>query len=58
MAIDSISSSTVLALISEIGDGIYKFRSAKVFASQLRLAPNNRISVVKGNQFKNPKRKQ
>lgn len=43
-AIESISSSTVLTLIREVGHGIYKFHSAKAFASSLRLAPNNKIS--------------
>ena len=37
-AIESISSSTVLTLICEIGYGIYKFQSAKQFTSFLRLA--------------------
>ena len=45
LAIEGMSYSTVLALISEIGiDGIKKFPSAKHFASWLRLAPNNKIS--------------
>ncbi len=42
-AVESISSSTVLTLICEIGHDIYKFPSAKQFASFLRLAPNNKI---------------
>ena len=55
MAIESISSSTILALLSEIGDGIYRFRSAKAFASWLRLAPNNRISGGKTISSRTPK---
>ena len=43
-AIEGVSVSTVLTLITEIGTGIYKFQSAKQFTSFLRLAPNNRIS--------------
>ena len=45
MAIEGVSHSTLLTLMSEIGpDGIKKFESAKQFASWLRLAPNNKIS--------------
>jgi transposase len=45
LAIEGMSYSTVLALMSEIGiNGIKKFSSAKHFASWLRLAPNNKIS--------------
>lgn len=55
MAIDSISSSTVLALLSEIGDGIYRFKTSKEFVSWLRLAPNNRISGGKVISSRTPK---
>ena len=44
LAIEGVSHSTVLALMSEVGHGIHKFQSAKQFASWLRLAPNNKIS--------------
>jgi transposase len=45
MAIEGVSHSTILTLISEVGpDGFEKFPSAKHFTSWLRLAPNNRIS--------------
>ncbi len=54
-AIESISSSTVLTLICEIGYGIYKFQSAKQFTSFLRLAPNNRISGGKIISSRTPK---
>ncbi len=54
-AIEGVSSSTVLTLISEIGDGIYKFPSAKEFTSFLRLAPNNRISGGKIISSRTPK---
>ena len=44
-AIEGVSHSTVLSIMSEIGlDGFKKFNSAKQFSSWLRLAPNNRIS--------------
>ena len=54
-AIESISSSTVLTLICEMGHGIYKFHSAKAFASFLRLAPNNKVSGGKVVSRKTPK---
>lgn len=43
-AVESISMNTVLTLITEIGLGIYKFKTAKQFAAFLRLSPNNRVS--------------
>lgn len=56
MAIEGMSYSTVLALMSEIGiDGIKKFPTAKHFASWLRLAPNNKISGGKILSSKVPK---
>jgi transposase len=45
MAIEGMSYSTVLSLMSGVGlNGIKKFKTAKHFASWLRLAPNNKIS--------------
>jgi len=45
MAIEGISHSTVLSIMSEIGtEGFMKFETSKQFASWLRLAPNNKIS--------------
>lgn len=45
LAIEGMSHSTVLALMSEVGiEGIRKFSTAKHFASWLRLAPNNKVS--------------
>ena len=45
MAIEGVSHSTVITLMSEVGyEGIKKFGSAKQFASWLRLSPNNKIS--------------
>jgi transposase len=45
MAIEGVSHSTVLSIMSEIGpDGFKKFTTSKEFGSWLRLAPNNKIS--------------
>lgn len=42
--LDGETSACCLALMSEVGNGIHKFETAKQFASWLRLAPNNKIS--------------
>lgn len=56
LAIEGMSYSTVLALMSEVGvEGIRKFKSAKHFASWLRLAPNNKVSGGKLLSSKVPK---
>ncbi len=55
LAIEGLSYSTVLTLMSEVGNGIHKFESAKQFASWLRLAPNNKISGGKVLSNKIPK---
>lgn len=45
MAIEGVSHSTILTLVSEVGpEGFSKFPTAKQFTSWLRLAPNNKIS--------------
>jgi transposase len=44
LAIEGVSYSTVLTLMSEVGNGIHKFKTAKHFVSWLRLSPNNKIS--------------
>ncbi len=54
-AIEGVSMNTVLTLITEIGQGIYKFKTAKQFSSFLRLAPNNRISGGKVISSRTPK---
>jgi transposase len=54
-AIESVSAGTVLTLISEIGQDIYKFQSSNQFSSFLRLAPNNRISGGKIISRRTPK---
>ena len=56
MAIEGMSYSTVLSIMSEVGlESIKKFKSAKHFASWLRLAPNNKISGGKILSSKVPK---
>lgn len=56
MAIEGMSYSTVLALMSEVGiAGIKKFPTAKHFSSWLRLAPNNKVSGGKVLSSKVPK---
>ena len=56
LAIEGMSYSTVLALMSEVGvDGIRKYPTAKHFASWLRLAPNNKVSGGKVLSSKIPK---
>lgn len=55
LAIEGFSYSTVLTLMSEVGNGIFKFETAKQFASWLRLAPNNKISGGKTLSNKIPK---
>jgi transposase len=56
LAIEGVSHSTVLSIMSEVGlEGLKKFASAKQFASWLRLAPNNKISGGKVLSHKVPK---
>jgi transposase len=56
MAIEGMSYSSVLTLMSEVGiEGIRKFTTAKHFCSWLRLAPNNKISGGKVLSSKIPK---
>ena len=56
LAIEGMSYSTVLSLMSEVGiEGIRKFQTAKHFASWLRLAPNNKVSGGKVLSSKVPK---
>jgi transposase len=55
-AIEGVSHATVLSIMSEIGpEGFQKFRSAKQFASWVRLAPNNKISGGKVLSHRIPK---
>ena len=56
MAIEGVSHSTVLSLMSEVGlEGMKKFGTAKQFVSWLRLAPNNKISGGKTLSNRTPK---
>lgn len=56
LAIEGVSHSTVLSLMSEVGlPGLKKFETGKHFASWLRLAPNNKISGGKVLSHKVPK---
>jgi hypothetical protein len=56
LAIEGVSYSTVLTLMSEVGlEGIKKFPTAKQFSSWLRLSPNNKISGGKVLSHKIPR---
>jgi transposase len=56
VAIEGVSRSTVIALMSEVGlEGMKKFKTAKEFSSWLRLSPNNKISGGKVLSNKIPK---
>lgn len=56
LAIEGVSHSTVLSVMSEVGlEGLKKFGTAKQFASWMRLAPNNKISGGKVLSHKVPK---
>lgn len=56
MKIEGVGHSTILSIMSEIGpEGFKKFKTAKKFASWLRLAPNNKISGGKLLSNKIPK---
>ena len=57
MAIESVSTSTVLTFLSEVGTDIYKFKKAKNFVNWLRLAPNNKITGGKIISSRTPKGK-
>jgi transposase len=56
LAIEGMSYSTVLSIMSEVGlEGLKKFKTAKHFANWLRLAPNNKVSGGKVLSSKIPK---
>lgn len=55
--IPGISHTTVLCLLSNMGNDIAKFTSAKQFASWLRLVPNNKVSGGKIISSRTPKGK-
>lgn len=43
-AISGMSRSSILCLLTNMGNDLYKFPSAKSFAAWLRLVPNNKVS--------------
>lgn len=53
--IPGVSHNTVLTIMSEIGEDIYKFETSKQFTSWLRLAPNNKVSGNKLISSRTPK---
>ncbi len=56
MAIEGVSHSTILTIMSEIGpEGFKKLNSSKEFVSWLRVAPNNKISGGKVLSHRIPK---
>ena len=55
--IPGISHNTVLCILSNMGKDIHKFKTAKQFASWLRLVPNNKISGGKILSSRTPKGK-
>ncbi|MEJ7610625.1 MAG: IS110 family transposase [Ferruginibacter sp.] len=57
MAIDGVAHNTVMTLISEVGMDIKKFKTAKTFASWLRLCPNNKTSGGKILSSRTPRSK-
>jgi len=55
--IEGLSYNTVMAIISEVGTDIEKFKSSKQFVRWLRIAPNNKISGGKLISSRTPKGK-
>ena len=55
--IPGVSHNTVLAILCTMGNDIFRFKSAKQFASWLRLVPNNKISGGKIISSRTPKSK-
>ncbi|MCC6186390.1 MAG: IS110 family transposase [Chitinophagaceae bacterium] len=43
-AIEGVNQNTVLTILSEVGNDIFKFPTAKAFASWLHLSPNQKVS--------------
>lgn len=56
-AIEGMSFNTIMTYLAEVGTDIYKFKTAKQFASWLRLAPNNKVSGNKLISSRTPKGK-
>lgn len=57
MQVPGVSYNTVLCLLTQIGNDIYKFPTSKHFCSWLRLAPNNKITGGKVINSRTPKGK-
>lgn len=57
MEIPNVGRNTVLCLLTQIGNDIYKFPTAKHFSSWLRLAPNNKVTGGKIVSSRTPKGK-
>lgn len=55
--IPGVSHTTVLSILCNLGNDIFRFKSAKQFASWLRLVPNNKISGNKVISSRTPKSK-
>ena len=55
--IPGVSHTTVLSILCNLGNDIFRFKSAKQFASWLRLVPNNKISGNKIISSRTPKSK-
>jgi transposase len=55
--IPGVSHNTVLAIVCSLGSDIHRFKTAKQFASWLRLVPDNKISGGKIISSKTPKSK-
>jgi transposase len=56
-SIEGISHGTVMTFLSEMGNDIFKFKTAKQFTSWLRLAPNNKVSGGKTISSRTPRGK-
>jgi transposase len=56
-AISGVKQETVMTFLSEIGLGIFKFKTSKQFVSWLRLAPNNKVSGGRMISSRTPKGK-
>lgn len=57
MQIPGVSYNTILCLLTQVGNDIFKFPSSKHFCSWLRLAPNNKITGGKVVNSRTPKGK-
>jgi transposase len=56
-SIEGISQGTAMTFLSEVGNDIFKFNTAKQFTSWLRLAPDNKVSGGKTISSRTPRGK-